>query len=195
MRTPNLPTPLPLARAQAAPSIAQLVGSVADHGGRLTGVELARLVDQLARHPQLWQPLARHDTERRWWARLHWSPTVEVWLLGWQAGQATDFHDHGGSSGAFTVTDGELTELHGTVERWRGGRWRTWRPGRVAGFGPGYVHDLHRRGDGPATSLHAYSPPLRTMTFYRPQGTRLVPDRTEWTSGPEPAVTDTEVSA
>jgi hypothetical protein len=184
---PERPTLDPSAPVPTPPTVAELVRDVAGHGGRLTGAELAQLVRRVAAVSELWQPLARHDAEHRWWARLHWSPTVEVWLLGWETGQATDLHDHGGSSGAFTVTDGELVELQGSVERWRGGRWRSFAPGRATGFGPAYVHDLHRPAAGPATSIHAYSPPLRTMTFYRPAGTRLVPWRTEWTDGPEPA--------
>ena len=35
------------------------------------------------------------------------------------------------------------------------------------GFGPRYVHDVRNAGPESATSIHAYSPPLRSMTYYR----------------------------
>lgn len=42
---------------------------------------------------------------------------------------------------------------------------------------PGTVHDVVAGDVGqvaPAISLHAYSPPLRTMGFYSDDGTRLI---------------------
>ena len=42
----------------------------------------------------------------------------EAWLLTWLPGQGTDWHDHGGSAGAFVVVQGALVEgtaVHGVV--------------------------------------------------------------------------------
>nr|WP_278256977.1 hypothetical protein [Nocardioides convexus] len=48
--------------------------------------------------------------EERSWIRLLRTDDYELWLISWPAGAATDWHDHGSSSGAFTVLRGTLTE-------------------------------------------------------------------------------------
>ena len=55
--------------------------------GRLDRDELLMVVSRIAADPSLWQPVVRHDPERRWYRRLYTSSTVDVWLLGW-AGEA-----------------------------------------------------------------------------------------------------------
>ena len=52
-------------------------------------------------------------------------------------------------------------------------------------FGPGYVHNLGNDDTVHATSIHAYSPPLSTMTYYRPEDMAIVPYETVITSGPD----------
>ena len=81
--------------------------------GRLTRDELLMVVGRIAADQSLWRPVVRHDPVRRWYGRLHTSPTLEVWLLGWVGGQDTRLHDHGGSSGAFSVVEGTLGEEYG----------------------------------------------------------------------------------
>jgi Cysteine dioxygenase type I len=84
-------------------------------------------------------------------------------------------HDHGRSAGALLVVEGELVEV---VPRAGGPAVE-----RALGAGPvrhlpvGAVHDVVNRAPEPATSLHAYSPPLSAMTYYDP--TTLVPVATE----------------
>ena len=56
------------------------------------------------------------------------------------------------------------------------------------GFGPHYVHDVRNLGDLPAVSVHAYSAPLTSMTFYDLHDDRLVPVAAVTTGDPEPAV-------
>lgn len=152
--------------------------------GRLTRDELLMVVSGIAAEQSLWRPVARHDPVRRWYARLHTSPTLEVWLLGWVCGQDTRLHDHGGSSGAFYVVEGTLAEEYGHAERWTGVQRRTHAVGQMRSFGPGYVHNLGNAATVQATSIHAYSPPLSTMTYYRPEGRAIVPYETVITSGP-----------
>jgi hypothetical protein len=53
-----------------------------------------------------------------------------------------------------------------------------------AGFGARYVHDVRNGGTAPATSVHAYSPPMPGMTFYRTSPAGLVAERTEYRSDP-----------
>jgi len=151
--------------------------------GRLDRDELLMVVSRIAADPSLWRPVVRHDPERRWYRRLYTSPTVDVWLLGWACGQDTRMHDHGGSSGAFYVVEGTLDEEYGYVESWTCVQRRSHAAGRMRSFGPGYVHNLGNDGTGPASSIHAYSPPLSTMTYYRPEVATIVPYETVITSG------------
>lgn len=169
-------------------SVADLVRGTGTGQARLSRDELAALVGSIAVDDRLWRPVVRHDPEQRWYARLHLARNVEVWLIGWEQGQDTQFHDHGGSSGAFAVVQGRLAEEYGHIERWHGVRQRTHRTGTVRSFGPAYVHNLGNVLPEPATSVHAYSPPLATMTYYRTDPQRLVPYRTAITAAPDPEV-------
>jgi hypothetical protein len=87
-----------------------------------------------------------------------------VWLLSWLAGQATDLHDHGRSAAAFAVVQGQLAEVRVDAEGWWSRHQRA--AGSVTSLPPGLVHDVHGAGTGPAVSIHACSPPLRSMNFY-----------------------------
>src|SRR4051812_10724087 len=70
--------------------------------------ELTRSVADALATPLL--DIVRFDTQQRWWTRLALTMGVEVWLLSWAPGQGTEPHDHGGASGSFTVSIGELGE-------------------------------------------------------------------------------------
>ena len=101
-------------------------------------------------------PYIEFDAETRWHQRVYRDTRVDVWLLSWLPTQATQLHDHGGSSGAFTVITGELTEAVLTGRRGIGSGERRAlvdhvRPtGSSASFGPHYVHDVRNLGDRPA---------------------------------------------
>ncbi|MFF0494441.1 cysteine dioxygenase [Nocardia sp. NPDC003482] len=109
--------------------------------------------------------LVRFDPTQRWWARLALTMGVELWLLSWAPGQGTEPHDHGGASGAFAVTIGELHEryLHAGATP----RTATWSAGDTVAFGPQRAHQLGNATTRPAASVHAYSPPLRPVREYR----------------------------
>jgi predicted metal-dependent enzyme (double-stranded beta helix superfamily) len=148
--------------------------------------DTADLVRELAADPAFWREQVRHDPMDRWHTRLHWSPFVEVYLLGWTPEQDTRMHDHGGSVGAFAVADGELFE-----ERSRAGSATTdrrrHRRGDVVAFGARHVHNLGNLGPAVATSIHVYSPPLPFMRFYEPDGRgRWQPSYRLAVDGPEP---------
>jgi predicted metal-dependent enzyme (double-stranded beta helix superfamily) len=124
--------------------------------------------------------LAAPDPDRRWYQRLHHEAAYDVWLLGWDHAQGIELHDDGGSAGAFCVVTGELVEAYTDLESQRPVQSRRVRPGKVLPFGPDHVHDLVNPGPGVAISVHAYSPPLSTMTFYDDApGTFLARVRTE----------------
>jgi predicted metal-dependent enzyme (double-stranded beta helix superfamily) len=166
--------------------VAQGTGTGAGSLARLSRAELSQIVAGTAARADRWRDLVRYDPVRRWYRRMELTDEYEVWLLSWQPGQGTGFHDHGGSAGAFAVALGELQEQ--TVRR--GLRVpavasRTVGAGAVRSFGARYVHQVVNGSAGPAVSVHAYSPPLPRMRRYEltPAGLRYV--------GTEPA----EVSA
>lgn len=137
---------------------------------------------------------------RRWFTRIHGDDELDVWLISWVPGHATELHDHGGSLGALTVVSGSLNEF-----RWDGRRLRRRRldAGDQAGFPLGWVHDVVwaprpvarpvagsvtpiKARVAPTLSVHAYSPPLSAMSYYEVTGdSRLRRQRTELTDQPE----------
>jgi predicted metal-dependent enzyme (double-stranded beta helix superfamily) len=146
----------------AAPAVAATSSAV-----RLELDVLADIVAGLARAEELWRPHVAHDPDDRVRRRLLATPAYEVWLLGWTPGQSVGLHDHGDANGAFVVVDGELTEtslVDGvlTLELLRAGQ-----TGRVP---VGALHDVANRSAHDATSIHAYSRPLRAMGFYGHDG-------------------------
>jgi mannose-6-phosphate isomerase-like protein (cupin superfamily) len=130
-----------------------------------------------AARPDDWPIAARFNPVRRWYQRLADGPDSEVWLLSWLPGQGTDLHDHGGSSGAFVVVRGALTEH--TVAASPGGgpprqRERLLPAGEGRSFGPRHIHRIVNAGLQPAVSLHVYGPALQEMTRYRVDDGRLL---------------------
>lgn len=134
---------------------------------------------------------------RRWFTRIHGDEELDVWLISWVPGHATELHDHGGSLGALTVVSGSLNEF-----RWEGTRLRRRRldAGDQAGFPLGWVHDVvwaprpvtrpaaitSPAPAEPTLSVHAYSPPLTAMSYYQvTDRNTLRRERTELTDHPE----------
>jgi hypothetical protein len=132
----------------------------------------------------------------RWFTRIHGDDELDVWLISWVPGRATELHDHGGSLGALTVLSGSLNEF-----RWdgRGLRRRRLDAGDQAGFPLGWVHDVvwaprlapelpstSAAPVQPTLSVHAYSPPLTAMSYYEITDRKtLRRKRTELTDQPE----------
>ena len=148
-----------------------------------TPVSLADLVTitgQVAAEVAAGMHEVRVDHTHRWSRRLHADPHLDVWLISWATEQAAELHDHGGSIGALTVVRGELTEWRWTSGRadhdevspeelavsGPGLRRRALSASSAAAFPLGHVHDVSNRRAEPAVSVHAYSPPLSTMSYY-----------------------------
>ncbi len=154
--------------------------------GRLSPARLQTVTAALAVRRDLWADLVIHDPDVRWYLPLHRSNSCDVWLLAWERGQDTDWHDHGGSSGSFAVAVGSLLERYRAASGRRLSR-RQLAADRAVAFGPGHVHNVAHDGSGSATSIHAYSPPLLAMTYYHSTDYGLIARETVAIDGPEGA--------
>jgi len=150
------------------------------------------LADLTRHHAELFRagayPHVAFTPGHRWHRRIVRDARADVWLITWLPSQATELHDHGESQGAFTVVTGSLTELapRRTVGGWRlNGTVRT--AGASVHFGSDHVHDVVNRHAEPAVSVHAYSPPLTLMRYYRYAPDGLSVDRVVSTDDPEAA--------
>src|SRR4051794_13135173 len=137
--------------------------------------DLVDIACGMAAEADRWRPRVQFREESRWWTRLHGDDALDVWLLTWLADQATDLHDHGDSAAAFTVLEGRLREVRvaGVTEH------HSLIPaGGIVTVAPGVVHDVRNPSGRAAISIHAYSPPLREMTYYRHEASgRLAVDQ------------------
>lgn len=137
----------------------------------------ARTALLLAGQRSLWEPLVEFDPSARYYTRLAKEPNFEAWLLTWLPGQGTEWHDHGGSAGAFITLRGTLSEQHAVVSPdgppvlQQGNR--AVDAGVLRAFGRRHIHQVVNQGSDPAVSLHVYSPALSTMNRYLVVGRRL----------------------
>src|SRR3954469_8368020 len=135
-------------------------------GRQLSLAELRAVVEQYADQVRQGRYVPEYHTDERYHVRIHQDDDVDVWLISWTTEQGTELHDHGGSSGAFTIVEGTLNE-----HVWSGrgpdapgllvSRERHER--EVVAFGPECVYDVRNNRTPPALSVHAYSPPIRVM--------------------------------
>jgi predicted metal-dependent enzyme (double-stranded beta helix superfamily) len=109
--------------------------------------------------------------DERTWERLLATDAWDAWLIRWPPGTSVGPHDHGGSSGAFSVVRGVLVEV---VAGLAGPTVSIHRAGSARAFGPDIVHDVANVSEDPAVSVHVYSPPLTGMGRYE-----WSPSRTE----------------
>ena len=128
---------------------------------------LTELATRLARARRLWQPHVVHHPDERQPVRLFGTDLCEAWVIGWMPGQGVELHDHGDAAGALSVIDGTLVDLVAIDRRLRP---RSLSAGTTILLPAGTVHDVVAPGPEPATSIHVYSPPLTSMTFYEGPG-------------------------
>ena len=147
---------------------------------------LRQALAEFAARPERWRPLVRHDPGERTYVQLHRDEHVELYLVCWMPGHDTGFHDHDESAAAITVVEGEVSEerlaLGGTVEV-------TLSAGETVTIAREAIHRVRHAGDGPAVTLHAYSPPLERV------GTYEVADDGALLRHPRPAETPLEAAA
>jgi mannose-6-phosphate isomerase-like protein (cupin superfamily) len=151
--------------------------SVVEHRSTPLSVPLAPaallgVARELARDAATWRALAQHHPERRWYVRLAAEHEFDTWLIGWDARQGVDLHDHGGSAGALYVVEGELLETAGRRDGTGELHEQRLTAGTARAFGSGHVHRVVNPTPDAATSIHVYSPPLVTMDFYERDAAR-----------------------
>jgi len=131
-----------------------------------------QLADALAADPGAWSHLVDHDPDQRTYALLRDDDEATAWVICWMDDHDTGWHDHDLSAGAVAVVAGRVVE-----ERLRlNGRSpvrRAARAGESFSFGPHDIHRVRHGGEGPAVTIHVYSPPLRRQGSYveAPDGT------------------------
>ena len=129
----------------------------------LDQAELQALVDELAADPERWAEHVAFSGQNRHYVSLHRDEYVDVWLLCWQQGEDTGWHDHDISSGAVRVVRGALMESNLRIGGVHVQRVVT--EGGSFSFGPDHIHRLTGEAEQ-AISLHAYSPPLWRLGQY-----------------------------
>lgn len=144
------------------------LASIARPRGRdLSGTELRAVATRIAARPALWSAHVQHDPSQRTYEQLLRDEHLDVWLICWSEDHDTGFHDHDLSAGAVAVFAGSVRE-----ERLALGRpahrpiARTVRAGSSFAFGASDIHRVLHAGEGPAVTIHAYSPPLVRMGAY-----------------------------
>jgi hypothetical protein len=188
---PPLPEPAPPPVARPLPPPGALgLGMLADIAASLASSLASNVAESFAPdgRPAIGE-IEWQGGELRRFARLLQTPAYEAWLIAWEAAADLELHDHGGSQGAFHVVEGTLVEAHTDLADPA--------PLRTLPIGSGEgrqvtatrVHRVWNPEPARAVSVHVYSPPLSSMTFYddRP-GTFLARLRTDAVEGaPESA--------
>jgi quercetin dioxygenase-like cupin family protein len=124
---------------------------------------IAELLDSYAVREREWRERVRHRPEERTYELLHRDADVEIYLIGWMPGHDTGFHDHDDSAAAITVLEGEVTEERLSLD---GSVIRTLQQGDTVTIAREAIHRVRHAGRRPATTLHAYSPPLQRVGTY-----------------------------
>ena len=96
--------------------------------------------------------------------RLLLTADMEIWLIHWEQGHDTGFHDHDRSGGTVLVVSGAVREDRLVV----GGppSMRVVRAGESFSFEPADIHRVAHVEGAPAVTIHVYSPPLHSMGAY-----------------------------
>jgi len=110
--------------------------------------------------------VSRVSEQRRRYQELDLGPHASGWVIHWEPGLGTGWHDHGGSKATIVVTSGVLKQ------RIRDGAGSQ----RTVVSGPGEVvliepHEQHEVCPNvPATATHVYTPRLETMNLFDREG-------------------------
>jgi quercetin dioxygenase-like cupin family protein len=127
--------------------------------------QLTRFTEHLVNTPERWEHLVRHSGDVRVYEQIWDDANVNAWMICWSEDQDTGFHDHDASAAAIAVISGHVREDRLTLGG--GPRNRELGPGDTFIVPPTAIHRVLHAGDGPAVTIHAYSPPLRRTGAYR----------------------------
>jgi quercetin dioxygenase-like cupin family protein len=131
----------------------------------LTLGQLELFVAALAQTPERWGHHVRHENDARVYEQIWDDEEVNAWVICWSEDQDTGFHDHDESGAAVAVISGRVREdrltLGAAPLAHEIGAGETFTVPPVA------IHRVLHAGDGPAVTLHAYSPPLTRTGAYR----------------------------
>jgi quercetin dioxygenase-like cupin family protein len=100
----------------------------------------------------------------RYSERLLLTSDLEIWMIHWEAGHDTGFHDHDRSGGTVVVVRGAVREERLVVGD--APVTRVYRAGESFSFEPSDIHRVVHVSGEPAVTIHAYSPPLHAMGAY-----------------------------
>ena len=131
----------------------------------LTIEELEQFVTSLVSAPEHWAHLVRHCSDERVYEQIWDSEDANAWVICWSEDQDTGFHDHDDSAAAIAVISGSVREDRLTLGS--APRGRELGPGTVFSVPPVAIHRVLHAGDGPAVTIHAYSPPLTRTGRYQ----------------------------
>ena len=104
------------------------------------------------------------QSPERYSERLLLTSDHEVWLIHWEEGHDTGFHDHDRSGGHVMVVSGAVREDRLVV----GGppSTRDVHAGESFSFEPQDIHRVTHVEGAPAVTIHVYSPPLQRTGAY-----------------------------
>jgi mannose-6-phosphate isomerase-like protein (cupin superfamily) len=127
--------------------------------------ELRRFAAALAESPERWRHLVRHADDARVYEQIWDDEDVNAWVICWSEDQDTGFHDHDDSAAGIAVVSGRVREDRLTLTGEPASR--EIGPGTAFTLPPVAIHRVLHAGNGPAVTIHAYSPPLRRTGAYR----------------------------
>jgi hypothetical protein len=140
---------------------------------RVTRALLEDVVERTACRRDLWEPLVAEAPTGVHWERIAVPEDVEVFVVPWPTFTDTRLQRHDGAASAFVPVRGVVTEIR-PDEQLRLVP-RKFVPG-VTGVLDGYdVHELQNEHVEVAVSIHAFSPRLRSVTWWERQGDAFVP--------------------
>ena len=115
-------------------------------------------------------PSSATTSTERFYHQLYRDPNIDVWLICWLPEQGTGYHDHDRSDGAVYVCRGSLSEDYFCRDEdgWIREKTNLHETGGHFLFEAADIHGVRHAGEGPATSVHVYSPALWRMGHYDP---------------------------
>jgi len=131
----------------------------------LTPEALERFAAELAAEPERWQHHVHHVQDQRVYEQIWSDDEANAWVICWSNDNDTGFHDHDESAAGIAVVSGRVRE-----ERLAIGappRGREFVAGSIFTVPPVAIHRILHAGDGPAVTIHVYSPPLSRTGAYR----------------------------